>query len=51
LTVTDVLKKLGDPYHYSVAKVNGRLVSFPNFGNSFIPDDAEIFLIPLISGG
>jgi len=51
LTVTDVLNKLGGPYHYSVAKVNGRPVSFPNFGNSLIPDNADIFLIPLISGG
>jgi sulfur carrier protein ThiS len=51
LTVTEILKELGDPYHYSVARINGRLVSFPNFENSLVPDNAEIFLIPLISGG
>jgi sulfur carrier protein ThiS len=51
LTVTDILNELDDPYHYSVARVNGRLVSFPNFENSLVPDNAEIFLIPLISGG
>lgn len=51
ITVTAVLKELDDPYHYSVARVNGRLISFPNFENSLVPDDAEIFLIPLISGG
>lgn len=51
LTVTDVLRELGDPYHYAVARVNGRLVSFPNFENSLVPDNAEIYLIPLISGG
>jgi sulfur carrier protein ThiS len=51
LTVTDILKELGDSYHYSVARVNGRLVSLPNFENSLVPDNAEIFLIPLISGG
>ena len=51
LTVTDILKELGDPYLYSVARVNGRLVSSPNFENSLVPDNAEIFLIPLISGG
>lgn len=51
LTVTDVLKELGDPYHYSVARVNDRIVSYPNFDTSLVPDNAEIFLIPLISGG
>jgi thiamine biosynthesis protein ThiS len=51
LTVTDILKELGDPYHYSVVRVNGRLVSFPNFENSLVPDNAEIFLIHLIAGG
>jgi sulfur carrier protein ThiS len=51
LTVTDILKELGDPYHYSVVRVNGKLVSFPNFENSFVPDNAEIFLIHLIAGG
>ena len=51
LTVQDVLNEIGDPYHYSVAKINGQMISFPNFENSSIPDNAEIFLIPLISGG
>jgi sulfur carrier protein ThiS len=42
--VTGILKELGDPYHYSVARINGRFVSFPNFENSLIPDNAEKFL-------
>lgn len=51
ITVTDLLSMLEDPYPYAVVRINERIVSRPNFDKTFIPDDAEVFLIPMIAGG
>lgn len=51
MTVSDILHQLDDGYPYPVARVNGRLVSRPDFHRATIPDGSEVFLIPLIAGG
>lgn len=51
MTVADLLKDLTDSHHYAVIRINGKHVSRPNFKKILIPDNSEIFLIPLISGG
>ncbi len=51
MTVADLLKDLDDPRHYAVVKINGKFVSRPDFKKTLIPDNSEIFLIPMISGG
>lgn len=51
MTISDVLQKLEDPYPYAAARVNGRLVSRPDFHRVTVPDGAEVFLLPLIAGG
>ena len=51
MTVADLLKELGDPYPYAVVRISDRLISRPDFGNATVPNDSEVFLIPLISGG
>jgi thiamine biosynthesis protein ThiS len=51
MTVADLLKELNDPYSYAVVRIDGRVISRPNFEKTAIPDGAEIFLIPMIAGG
>jgi sulfur carrier protein ThiS len=51
MTVSDLLKDLGDPYPYAVVRVNDKTVSKPNFCKTQIPDNSEVFLIPMIAGG
>ena len=51
MTLTDLLEELGDPYPYAVVRLNDKYVSKPNFDKTPVPDESEIFLIPMIAGG
>ena len=51
MTVADLLKELGDPYPYAVVRISDRLISRSDFDKDPVPNDSEVFLIPLIAGG
>jgi thiamine biosynthesis protein ThiS len=51
LTVADLLKQIKDSHPYAVVRVNDSVVSQPNFDTHQIPDQAQILLVPLVSGG
>ena len=51
MTVSDLLDALKDPHPYAVVRINEQYVTRPNFEHTSVPDDAEVFLIPLIAGG
>ena len=51
MTVADLIKGLSDPYPYPVVRINGQYVSRPNFYKTMIPENADIFLLPIIVGG
>jgi len=51
LTITDLLKELDDPYPYTVARINNKTVPGHDFSKARVPDNSEVFLIPLIAGG
>ena len=51
LTISEMLSLLNDPYPYAVVRINGKHVSRPDFDNYPIPDEAEVYLMPLIAGG
>ena len=51
MTVADLLSEIEDGNTYAVVRVNEDYVSRPNFGNTLIPDGAQIYLIPMIAGG
>ena len=51
MTVADLLKQIGDSHPYAVVRINDRVVSQPNFDTHQIPDQAEILLVPMVSGG
>jgi len=51
MTVSDLLKDLNDSYSYAVVRINDKQISRPNFESTLIPDNSEVFLIPIIVGG
>jgi thiamine biosynthesis protein ThiS len=51
MTVRDLLNGLEDKHDYAVIRVNGKYVSKPFFEEFQIPDNAEIYLIPMVVGG
>jgi thiamine biosynthesis protein ThiS len=50
-TVADLLKVLSDSDHYVVVRINDKYVSRPFFEKALIPDNSDVFLIPMIVGG
>jgi len=51
MTITDLLSEIKDSHPYAVVRINDRYVSRPNFDKTTIPDNSEVFLIPMIVGG
>lgn len=51
MTVADLLKVLSDSDHYVVVRINDKYVSRPVFEKTLIPDNSDVFLIPMIVGG
>jgi len=51
MTVSELLNEIDDPHPYAVVRINENYVSRPNFDKTTIPDDSEVFLIPMIVGG
>jgi len=51
MTVADVLEALGDSYAYAVARVGENIVTAPHFTSAAVPDDTDVFLLPLVAGG
>ena len=51
MTVTDLLKDLNYSYTYIVVRINKKQVARPNFDKTLVPDNSEVFLVPMIAGG
>ena len=51
MTVAQVLEAIADGHKYAVVRVNGKLVSRPNFEKTPVPDHAEFIPVPMIAGG
>ncbi len=51
MTIIDLLDEIKDSHPYPVVRIDDKYVSRPNFDKTTIPDDAEVFLIPMIVGG
>ena len=51
MTVANLLKVLSDSDHYVVVRINEKHVSRPVFEKTLIPDNSDVFLIPMIVGG
>jgi thiamine biosynthesis protein ThiS len=51
MTIKDLLKDFNDSHLYAVVRINDKHVSRPNFEKIIIPDNSEVFLMPMIAGG
>jgi thiamine biosynthesis protein ThiS len=51
MTVADLLKDLDDSYTYVLVRINHKQVSRPDFNRTVIPDNSEVFLVPMVAGG
>jgi sulfur carrier protein ThiS len=51
MTVSILLEGLRDSDSYAVVRLNGRIVSRPNFAATPVPDESEVILIPMVAGG
>ncbi len=51
MTIDTILKKMKYSFKMLVVKVNGELVKKSEFGNFIIPEEADVKVIHLISGG
>ena len=51
MTISDLLAEIKDTHPYPVVRIDVRYVSRPNFDKTIVPDNSEVFLIPMIAGG
>jgi thiamine biosynthesis protein ThiS len=51
MTISDLLIEINDPHPYAVVRINQSYVSRPNFDKTTVPDNAEVYLIPMVAGG
>jgi thiamine biosynthesis protein ThiS len=51
MTVSDLLEALKDPHPYAVVRINQQYVTRPNFEHTYVPDESEVYLIPMVAGG
>lgn len=51
LTVTQLLAALGETYEYAVVRIDDQVVSRPNFDKTTVPDNCQVYLLPLVAGG
>ena len=51
ITLDRLMAILEDGRLCMVVRLNGKLISRPNFAQTFVPDDAEVEPLPLIAGG
>ena len=51
MTITDLLAEIKETHPYPVVRIDDRYVSQPNFDKTTVPDNATVYLIPMIAGG
>ena len=51
MNISYLIDKIENTDHCAAVRLNNVLVSSPNFDKTIIPDNAKIYLLPLIAGG
>ena len=51
MTIEDLLRDLDDSYTYVLVRINDKQISRPDFDKTVIPDNSEVFLVPMVAGG
>ena len=51
MTIAQMLREHCENRFCAVVRVNDKLISSPNFAKTPVPDNAKIYLLPMIAGG
>ena len=51
MTIKDLLNNFNKSHLYAVVRIDDKHISRPYFEKTLIPDNSEVFLIPMIAGG
>ncbi len=51
LTISDILREVGDNSHYVVARINEEYIPHKRFSTKKIPDGATVYFIDMVAGG
>ena len=51
MTIKDLLNNFNKSHLYAVVRINDKHISRPYFEKTLIPDNSEVFLIPMVAGG
>ena len=51
MTVSGLLAALGETFEYALVRIDDTVVSRPNFDHTRVPDNCQVYLIPLVAGG
>jgi len=51
MTIKDLLNNFNKSHLYAAVRINDKHISRPYFEKTLIPDNSEVFLIPMIAGG
>ena len=51
ITVEDLLDRVPEGRDCAAVRVNGRIVARPRFGQTPVPNGAQVHLVPMIAGG
>ncbi len=51
MNISYLIEKIENSDHCAAVRLNNVLVSSPDFEKTIIPDNAKIYLLPLIAGG
>jgi len=51
MTISNLMEVIEDTDYCAAVRINDVLFSSPNFDKTIIPDNAKVYLLPLIAGG
>jgi len=51
MTIASIIEQMDNAGFCSVVRLNGRLVSSPQFSRTIVPDNSILQLLPLVAGG
>ncbi len=51
MTVAHLLREIDDSHPYPVVRIDDSYISRSKFDHTLVPDECEVFLIPMIAGG
>ncbi|RJQ52915.1 MAG: thiamine biosynthesis protein ThiS [Desulfobacteraceae bacterium] len=51
MTVSDLIRDLNESFDFALVRIDHKQVTRPHFHTTPIPDDSDVYLVPMIAGG